>query len=248
MQESKVFPVLPVSRGGDEFNKKEATIVTVRQCAVSSCGTATAGHSTLCERHKRTQRRHGHPEQLGITVHDLKPYRKRVSARQAKNPTNPAWPLLQQRWQVLVDSSSETVAKFQRGAVSIGYVVKAAEQVQRIATAVPAGVIIETTLAMYLMREERPARFHSDRAFSFELARRVRGLTDSNAGTYWDAKSGKAKRVYKDLTPKAMEYLAAQLAATFGGAGVFIAGLERSEADKARADQQALSKALGELQ
>lgn len=220
----------------------------VRQCAVPSCGAAAAGHSTLCERHKRTQRRHGHPEQLGITVHDLKPYRMRVAARQAKNPNNPAWSLLQQRWQTLVDSSMETTTAYQRGAVSIGYIVKAAEQVQRVAAAVSAGVVLETTLAMYLLREERPARFQSDRAFAFELARRVRGLTDCNAGTYWDAKTGKAKRVYRDLTPKVMEHLAAQLAATFGGAGVFIAGLERTEADKARADQQDLCKALEALQ
>lgn len=220
---------------------------TVRQCAVPSCGAATAGHSTLCERHKRTQRRHGHPEQLGITVHDIKPYRQRVAARQAKNPTNPAWPLLQQRWQVLGDNSADTVAAFLRGTVQIGYVVKAAEQVQRIATTVPPEVVLETTLAMYLMREERPSRFKSDRAFSFELARRVRGLTESNAGTYWDNQTGKKKRVYKDLTPKAMEVLAGQLAGAFGGAGLFIAGLERAEQAKAMADQQELSKALGEL-
>lgn len=238
--------VLPLRRGGDNFNE-EAIVPIVRQCAVPSCGAATAGHSTLCERHKRTQRRHGHPEQLGITVHDLKPYRLRVAARQAKNPNNPAWPLLQQRWQSLVDSSTETIAAYLKGVVSVGYVVRAAEQVQRVALAVLPAVVVETTLAMYLLREERPNRFRTDRAFSFELARRVRGLTESNAGTYWDAQTGKMKRVYKDLTPKAMEVLAGQLAVAFGGAGLFIAGLERAEQDKARANQQDLSKALGEL-
>lgn len=221
---------------------------TARQCAVSSCGAATAGHSTLCERHKRTQRRHGHPEQVGITVHDIKPYRKRVAARQSKNQNNPAWPLLAQRWQVLVDSSADTVATYLRGTAMVAYVVKAAEQVQRIATTVSPEVVVETTLAMYLMREERPGRFQSDKAFSFELARRVRGLTESNAGTYWDAQTGKTKRVYKDLTPKAMEVLAGQLVSAFGGAGLFIAGLEKAEQERARADHLELSKALGELQ
>lgn len=223
-------------------------MLTVRQCAVPRCGAATAGHSTLCERHKRTQRRHGHPEQVGITVHDIKPYRKRVAARQAKNPSNPAWALLAQRWQALVDNSADTVATYLRGMAMVAYVVKAAEQVQRVATATPPEVVVETALAMYLMREERPGRFQSDKAFSFELARRVRGLTESNAGTYWDAQTGKMKRVYKDLTPKAMEVLAGQLVAAFGGAGLFIAGLERVEQEKARADHQNLSKALGELQ
>lgn len=221
--------------------------MTVRQCAVPSCGAATAGHSTLCERHKRTQRRHGHPEQVGTTVHDIKHYRKRVAARKAKNPTNPAWSLLEQRWQGLIAIAADTVAAYLRGAVHIAYVVRAAEQVLRIATAVPSGVVVETSLAMYLMHEERPQRFLSGRAFSFELARRVRGLTDSNAGTYWDARTGKMKRVYKDLAPKAMEVLAGQLVAAFGGAGLFIAGLERVEAEKARADHQCLSTALGDL-
>lgn len=242
-----MFSVLPVSWGGDKSNNKRVTIMIVKQCAAPSCGATTAGHSTLCERHKRTQRRHGHPEQDGVTVQELKPYRQRVTARQAKNPDSPAWPLLAQRWEVLVAAASGTVNAHLKGMAQVAYVVKAAEQVQLIGTSVQPGEVIEIVLAMFLMREERPGRFRSDRAFSFELARRVRGLTDRHAGTYWDAKAGKVKRVYKDLAPRAMDVLAGQLAGAFGGVGLFLAGLERAEVEKARTEQRNLSKALGEL-
>lgn len=221
--------------------------MTGRQCAVPSCGAAIAGHSTLCERHKRTQRRHGHPEQEGITVQGLKPYRIRVQARQTKNTDSPAWPLLAQRWAALVASASGTVSASLKGMAQVTYIVKAAEQMQLIGTTVQPGEVIETVLAMFLMREERPGQFRSDRAFSFELARRVRGLTDGQAGTYWDAKAGKVRRVYRDLTPKAMDVLAGQLATAFGGAGLFMAGLERVELEKAQTERRSLSKALGEL-
>ena len=218
-----------------------------RQCAVSACQTPATGFSTLCERHKRNQRRHGDPQQEGVTVHELNPYRLRVVARQAKNPDSPAWPLLAERWEALVKSASGTVSASLKGMAQVSFVVKAAEQVQLIDTAVQPKEVIETVLAMFLLREGRPGRFRSDKAFSFELARRVRGLTDSNAGTYWDAQSGKIKRVYRDLTPRAMEVLAGQLAGAFGGVGLFMAGLERAEVEQAQTERRNLSKALGEL-
>ena len=57
-----------------------------RACSVNRCGKQTSGFSTHCELHKRTLRRHGHPEQKGVTVFELKPYRDRIAARRAKNP------------------------------------------------------------------------------------------------------------------------------------------------------------------
>lgn len=219
----------------------------IKQCAIPHCGEATGGHSTLCERHKRTQRRHGHPEQIGVTVHELSPFRKRVGVRRVKNADSPAWPLLAKRWQVVVQATASTVADYHSGSVHDRYAVIAAQQVQLIATLDAPEAVVETALAMYLLGDDRPNRFRSDRAFSFELARRVRGLADGHAGTYWDAKTKSLKRVYRDLPPRAIEVLGAHLVAAFGGAGVFLARLEGADAASAMADRKNLAAALGAL-
>ena len=56
---------------------------------------------------------------------------------------------------------------------------------------------------MYLMLEqEEPRRFRSDDGFRFQLARRVRALTDVNQGTWYDHWAQRVKRVYRDTAPK----------------------------------------------
>ena len=71
---------------------------SMKQCEVTGCGESRKGYSTLCDRHKRIKRRHGHPDQDGITVADLKPYRKRVKTRMTKNKGSNAWGILRERW------------------------------------------------------------------------------------------------------------------------------------------------------
>lgn len=101
-----------------------------------------------------------------------------------------------------------------------------------------------TALAMYLLLDQRPSRFESDTAFDFQLVRRVRGLTYSNAGSYWDHKEQRTKRVYQDVPPRVIKAMAYSLKAAFGAPGLALAARERQDLKKAQEERQQMAAAL----
>jgi len=215
-----------------------------RRCAVAVCGQATSGYSTHCEAHKRTLRRHGHAEQTGVTVHELASHRKRVEARRAKNPRNPTWALLEARWDALTAHAEATLRAYESGAAAISYERQTAQQLLAIRDAASAKDVIDTALAMYSIQVERPARFKSDRAFLFQLSRRVRGLAEVNAGSRWSATEGRMKKTYTEVPPKVLTCLGASLQAAFGIAGLRLAELDKKDADSQRVERLELHDAL----
>ena len=216
-------------------------------CAVPRCSGEAVGYSTHCDTHKKALRRHGHAQQAGVTVHQLGPYLQRVQARREKNPASDLWAILEARWLALSGNAGAINAKWAGGASMVGAEVEVAVQMLKLAVAVPAADVINAVLAMYLLRDAEPRRFQSDRAFMFQMARRVRGLTSLNAGSYWDNAKKKSRRVYQDLTPNVAELLASTLAFTFGAVGLTLAAKEREDANQAQADTQRLATALEAL-
>ena len=71
-----------------------------RQCKAPGCTTLTTAYGSYCSTHKTRKRRHGAPDQRGITKADLKPYLLQVQARIAKKPDLAIW--ADQRWAGLV--------------------------------------------------------------------------------------------------------------------------------------------------
>lgn len=214
---------------------------------IPGCGQQSAGFSLHCERHKRALRRHGHPEQRGVTVRELDPYIKRVRARVEKNADNPAWPLLGDRWAALTADAREAEQRCQAGQPFILHERTASHEILRLSQHLEPESVMIAALALFLMQEEQPRRFRSDRAFLFQLARRVRGLTDLNAGEYWDNKAGRTKRVYRDISPRTLEALGRRLSNVFGVAGLHIARLEQREAQERANAAAALHDALATL-
>lgn len=212
------------------------------------CTEPATGDSTFCERHKRAQRRHGHAEQDGVTVSELKPFRVKVAARRAKNPTSPAWDLLAQRWALVAAHAAELSRTASEGQAGLKHERQAAGLITSLAVNVPAETVIEVALAMFILQETRPHRFKSDRAFDVQLARRVRGLAEVNAGTYWDDKRGKVKRVYRDTPPRVLMNLATSLTDAFGVAGLQLARLEQRDGPAGEAERRQLAAALRDLQ
>lgn len=219
----------------------------MKQCLAPGCSGATTGYSTLCDKHKQTNRRHGDPLQEGVTVHELRPYVARVEARQAKNQDSDAWTLLAARWEAVTGHCRGIVESAEGGASYVRHERAAALQVLRLTENVQTAKVVQTALAMYLLLEDRQTRFRSDRAFRFELVRRVRGLTAVNAGEYYDHRAGRTRRVYTDPTPRVVEVMAGWLVESFGGAGLALAGKEREEAASQVQERQRLSDALGNL-
>lgn len=218
-----------------------------KQCAARSCTEGTTGYSTLCDNHKHIQRRHGHPEQASITVHRLKPYLKRVEARCAKNKDSNAWTILEARWGSLEAHAQGILAEWNTGKPVIRAQVQAAQQIQALAGSVPPAAIVNVALAMFLMRDAEPRRFASDRAFDFQLVRRMRGLAPVNAGSYWNHKAQRTTKVYRDLPPRVAELLGHQFREAFGLAGLMLAEKERTDEAKAKAEQRQLAEALETL-
>lgn len=239
-----MFPCLPLRGDGDDSDHSETM---TKQCAARSCTEGTTGFSTLCDNHKHIQRRHGHPEQDGITVHRLRLYLKRVEARRAKNKDSDAWSILEARWSALEGHAQGILAEWASGKAMVRAQVQAAQQLQALAGSVPPSTIVNAALAMFLMRDAEPRRFASDRAFDFQLVRRVRGLAPVNAGSYWNHKAQRATKVYRDLPPRVAELLGRQLREAFGLAGFMLAEKERAEEAKAQAQQRRLAEALEAL-
>jgi hypothetical protein len=212
------------------------------------CSLPTMGYSTLCDNHKRRNRRHGHPEQRSVTVHELEPFRKRVKARIEKNAGNPTWKLLRDRWKALEGIAKGHVEQYGAGVPYNRYEHEAWSNIAKLGASAETMDIIEVVLAMYLLQEDNPYRFKSDDAFSGQLVRRVRNLAPTSIATYQDFRTNKSKRVYRDLKPRTVEILARMLQETFGVAGLTVARLEQQEIKKNRDEQQALHDALGELQ
>ena len=217
------------------------------QCAASGCVSLSVGFSTLCTQHRKAQTRHGHSGQSPVTVHELRPYLNKVAARQQANPSSPAWPILTDRWAAIVKHSQQTLATYESGIACNRYAISAALQIRTLADSVAPTVVMQTALAMYLLADDRPSRFTCDAGFDFQLVRRVRGLTTTNAGNYWDPKTRKTKRVYKDLPPRVVEVLAGHLKAAFGAGGIQLAAFESQQVAAAAVVRRRLCEAMGAL-
>jgi hypothetical protein len=216
-----------------------------RLCRVSGCCSPTSSrYSIYCSTHKARLRRHGAVDQEGITKGDLKPFLRLVQARIEKNQESPLWTQLEARLAALADHARSLLAY--RGAMPRHERI-AAQELQKLTDAVAPREIVETALALFMMNELEPRRFKTDRAFRTQLVRRVRGLTDLNAGSWYDHHTGKTKRAYKELTPRASMVMGQWLADAFGGVGLHLAKLEQSEADKKQKEQQAIHASLSQL-
>ena len=219
------------------------------RCRVSGCSHKAASRwSRYCDSHKSRDRRHGDPIQETIITADLKPYLKLVRQRIDRNQGKPLWPLLEERWTALVDQCRRYLAVAGGGVPYERTRRKAYQELIKVADHVEARTVVETVLSLYLMLDQEPRRFRSHRGFLFQLVRRVRGLTDVNAGQWYDHRSGKVKRAYRDLPPRTAKFLGTMLVAALGGAGVYLADLERKQLDHQRSTARALGDALAEVE
>lgn len=203
-------------------------------CAASGCGRPTASKfSNHCQAHKSALRRHGHPDQTGVTKAELKPYLGIVADWIARNANNPAWAKLEARWAAVQVHASGIVAASDHGRPCVAWEAQAAREVARLAVLVAPRDLLQVVAAMVVVQDVDPRRFRSDQAFRTQVVRRVRGLTEANAIVSTDAVSGKARTTYSDLAPRATAVLGAWLIEAFGLAGTHIARKER-EAREAR--------------
>lgn len=219
----------------------------MRSCSVPGCPSPAIHWGKQCNTHKARRRRHGHPRQEGVTKAELMPFVAAVRDRKARNASNPLWGKLEARWQTTIEHCRSVAAAYAGGRAMNRNARQACEEVVKLAGHVEATIIAETALALFLMHEQAPHRFLSDEAFRFQLARRVRALADVNVGTWFDHKTGKVKRVYRDLPPKTTLAMGKMLAETFGLAGMLLARREEEDQNRRREEAEALALAVRDL-
>lgn len=77
------------------------------------------------------------------------------------------------------------------------------------------------------------------------MVRRVRGLTPLNSDAWTDRKTGKAKRVYRDLAPRTVAVISQWLAEALGVAGLHFAKLERRDHERKQEALKNFHQVLG---
>lgn len=173
----------------------------------------------------------------------MKPYVARVRQRIAANAENPVWAKMEARWFALVRDAETRIAVYQGGMASPRQNIQAAEEVVRLAAQVDAREVMVTVAAIFLLQAMDPHKFASDKALDVQLVRRVQGLVASNSTAYRDP-SGKARRVYHQLAPRASAVLADWLTDALGVLGPFLARLEQRDQEAKAREREELSEAL----
>jgi hypothetical protein len=216
-------------------------------CRIPSCHGSTSPYGRYCNAHKIRHRRHGDPLQETITQATLKTSLKLLRDCIKKNSDKALWPKLEARWAETLASCRNHIAEARAGVIFNRDRLKASFELLKLDGVVAPRDVVEAVLAVFLLQEQEPRRFKSDRAFLFQLARRVRVLSEMNAGVYYNHVTGRMKRVYRDLKPAATEALGGILVESFGAAALYIARLiTHGREQQAQAKQQMVA-ALQEI-
>ncbi|QUD86239.1 hypothetical protein [Phenylobacterium montanum] len=174
-------------------------------------------------------RRNGDANQRGITKADLKPYVDMVERRIVQNADSPVWEKMDARWAALVRDARSRIANYEGGFASPRQNVQAAREIVTLAGEVDPRRVVVAVSAMFMMLTAEPHRFKSDRAFDVQLVRRVRGLAAANSTSYIDPKTGRTRRTYHELPPRAATVMSDWLRETLGVLGHRLARLEEEE-------------------
>ncbi|MDW3205555.1 MAG: hypothetical protein R8L07_08405 [Alphaproteobacteria bacterium] len=164
-----------------------------------------------------------------------------------RNRDNSTWDIASQRWGALVHRCRAIEAAYLNGTPMIKFEVQAAREVIRLSENVKVQEVIRTVCAIYLLAEHRPRTFQSDNAFTHQLVRRCRGLTEANAGTWYDHATGKMKRVYRDLPPRTVITLGQMIAEILGPVGLVVARTDQRRREHEKKQRENLKNALEEL-
>ncbi len=215
---------------------------------MNGCHKPTTRWGTLCSTHRNRQRRHGHSNQTGVTKTELKPYVEIVRRRKARNQNNPLWTTLQTRWEQLVENARLVLKDYLNGKAMSRHLVMTSRELVNIHETVEFDDISSTALAMFILQTQHPMRFRDQSGFLHQLARRLRGLSDMNAGTWFDHSTGKVKRVYRDLPARTSQQFGQSALEVFALAGAVLAKKEIEEANAKQAEKLTIINAIQEMQ
>lgn len=218
-----------------------------RTCKVPGCSKPTRSpQGTMCEAHRQRWRRHGDPKQEAIRKQDIAPLMKQVRDTIERDSSGQIEAGLKKLKSLLEAEASSTIAESRSGAMS-SYRLKTAHEIQRVLQNTDALTCASGIAAIYLLQERNSRRFASDRGFTFQLVRRFRALTDLNAGTYYNNKTGKVHRVYKDLPAQVTEFLGRTLIERYKTFVAFIIKRDRKKAEETKSATDLIAKGFNTI-
>lgn len=215
-----------------------------RSCEVTGCfNEVTSRYSRLCEKHKKVKRRNGDPRQETIRKHTLEPFVKQVREIIRKDKTGKIEIGLMKIRDGLRSQAQDRLDRFYRkGEAMVSYNVKTAAELEKVLKDTDAVTCGCTIAAMYLLQENNPRLFKTDIGFRFQLARIFRGLSDMNKGSYYNHKTGKTQRAYRDIPPKVMQGIADALVSMYGSFIAHILNRVRQEAAEKEMPQKLIKE------
>jgi hypothetical protein len=178
-----------------------------RVCVVRGCLEPATGYRRLCERHRKTDQRHGHPEQDGITIGELGGYRRAaVEFIESRQDAERVWSVLEEHWQAFAEWARGQIRYLSKRAYP-RHSMRALQSVQAVADEANPRDVMATLIAFAWLWLERPKRFRSDRAARFQAARVLRRMTDAHVGRAFSPNDGQVKRYYRDASPRVLDEL-----------------------------------------
>lgn len=216
-------------------------------CIVPHCGIRTVGRSNKCNAHRLALRRHGHPQQTGIKVPEYSPYRTAIKRLWDTNEASPMWEVIRARWARFLREAEVITSQFAAGMAVNRHEVRGAEELLRLDRNVPFQHLACTALALFILQADRPHRFKDDHAFDCQLVRKVRALDDLAVYKTWNHKRRVMHRIYRDLPPRAVRFLAAYLVGAFGEAGLLLRDHTKARPRLEATESKLMAEALRSL-
>jgi hypothetical protein len=215
-----------------------------RFCEVSGCkNEVKSTYSRLCDKHKKTKRRNGDSEQETIRKHMLEPHVKQVREIIKRDKTGKIEMGLMRIRESLLSQAQERLDRFYRnGEPMVADNVKVSTELKKVLEKTDALTCGCTIAGLYLLREQNPRLFKSDTGFFFQLARSFRALSDMNKGSYYNQKTGKTQRVYRDIPPRVMEGIADALKTVYSSFIGHIVNRIRQEAGEKEVPQNLIKE------
>ncbi|MBD9454051.1 hypothetical protein IB244_21300 [Rhizobium sp. RHZ02] len=178
----------------------------MKTCKADGCSTQTNGFSALCERHKRTKARHGHPHQTGVKKSDLKPYLKEIDSYLKTVSATNADDILNDIWSRTVAKAKADIDAAARGVPFNVHAFQAAEAILSLSKEADSRTIGMTLMAMGFWYEDDQRRWKYDEGFRFQAVRMLLRLNPREAAYTW-AINGLTRTVYREIPPRTIRAL-----------------------------------------
>jgi hypothetical protein len=185
----------------------------MKTCKAGGCSTQTNGFSSLCERHKRTKARHGHPHQTGVKKSDLKPYLKEIESYLKTVSAANAKDILNDIWGRAVATAQGSIDGATRGIPLNTHDLQASKAVVSLSMEADSRTIGITLMAMGFWYEDDQRRWRHDEGFRFQTVRMLLRLNPREAAYTW-AVNGLTRTVYREVPPRTVRALWAAIEET----------------------------------